>query len=125
MRARPCRRYITQEPTLAGVRVSDGIWVGAAFLTGFVVPMILKIHIYGVPGALIFSLAALLSSVAFFNWVRKKHRPKWLEHSIAYNLREISGNGNDLKRARVGRKRIAFLIDYADNPKNNWLASYR
>ena len=111
-RIRPLRRFICQEATLCGVRTGDGVYVAAGTGIGFAVPLFLNITFYGIPGSLVFSVVALFISVYFFRWVRKNHHPKWLEQAACYYWREIFGRTNDLRRARVGRARITWIIDY-------------
>lgn len=112
---------------MCGVRTSDGIYVAAAGGFGFVVPLLLNITFYGVPGSLIFSVVGVFTSVCFFNWARKNHPPKWMEQALAYSLREYFGAGNDLRRARVGRAKINWILDYTEvgEQKKLWLKTNR
>ena len=65
-----------------GVPHTDWKYVFLVTLTGFVLPFILNIRLYGVPVPMFTGTIALALSVAFFNFIRLGRRPLWFQHSV-------------------------------------------
>jgi hypothetical protein len=66
---------------------------------------------FGIPIWFVFSLGLGISLVLFFLWAHNSHKRGWLEYSIGYRWRAITGTGQNLLPEKVGRKHTKWLID--------------
>ncbi len=64
-----------------GVPHTDWKYVFVVTVTGFVLPFVLNVKLYGVPAPMFMGVSALALSVAFFNFIRIGRRPLWFQHS--------------------------------------------
>jgi hypothetical protein len=87
VRARPIRSQIYLPVTRFGVVDTDWKFVFLITFTCYTVPFLFDLKIFRFPLELWASLAGLLASVAFFNYVRIGRKPFWLQHQITGRLR--------------------------------------
>lgn len=111
MRPRPIRPFIYQETLLFGVRMGDWKFIGGAIAIAFIVPLFLNLRIYGFHLSPVLATVCLLIGTAFFNFVRVKHRPRWLEHHISFYWREAIGKGQDITRISGSRKNQHWIVE--------------
>ena len=64
-----------------GVPHTDWKYVFVVTISGFVLPFVLNIKLYGVPAPMFTGVTTLALSVAFFNFIRIGRRPLWFQHS--------------------------------------------
>jgi hypothetical protein len=88
MRARPIRSQIYLPVTRFGVVDADWKFVFITTFLCYTVPFMLDLRLLNVPVELWASLLVLVSSVAFFNYVRIGRKPLWLQHQISALLRQ-------------------------------------
>lgn len=83
MRPRPIRSQIYLPVVRFGVVDAD--WRSVIFITllSYSVPFFMNVRLFGFPLELWTATGALVSSVAFFNYVRTGRRPFWLQHRIS------------------------------------------
>jgi len=77
----PVRERIYLPVVRFGVPHTDWKYVFLVTLTGFVLPFILNIRLYGIPVPMFTGTLALAASVAFFNFIRLGRRPLWFQHA--------------------------------------------
>jgi hypothetical protein len=119
-RTRPIRPYINKKSVLFGVRLNDLWYVGGAFFISLSIPLVFNLRLYGIQLALPLSIFTLLATGAFFNYVRIKHRPRWLEHEAATWWRDLVGIGNNIRcRTTTERKPRKWILDLEEKAKGN------
>lgn len=82
MQEHPVRERIYLPVVRFGVPHTDWKYVFLVTLSGFVLPFILNITLYGIPVPMFTGTLALAASVAFFNFIRLGRRPLWFQHSL-------------------------------------------
>jgi hypothetical protein len=87
MRPRPIRSQIYLPVTRFGVVDADWKFVFITTFVCYTVPFMLDLRVLNIPVELWASLLGLVSSVAFFNYVRIGRKPLWLQHQITAYLR--------------------------------------
>lgn len=65
---------------------------------------------FGFPVWFIGSLGCGLGLISFFLWAHNSHKRGWLEYSLKYYGRLLTGR-HDLLAANAGRKRTRWLLD--------------
>jgi len=108
MRPRPIRPNVYLPVIRFGVVSSDWKFVLATTLTGYTLPFLFNLKLWGMPLELWTGLAAAALSIAFFNYVRIGRRPYWLQHRL---------------RALVEspRHRRTLPVDAVKQPRRRWI----
>lgn len=75
----------------------------------------------------VLAVFCLLAGTAFFNYVRMKRRPRWLEHEIAFYWREATGRGQDIVRHSGARRDTGWIVDFEPEraKREKWLFSQK
>ena len=94
-----------------GVLISDWKFVLATTLTGYTVPFLFNLKLWGAPLELWCGLGAGALSIGFFNYVRIGRRPFWLQHRLRAML--ISPI-----------ERRSLPADNAGRPRRRWIISH-
>jgi len=122
MNYRPLRPFFYKPVAILGVPLRDWKISIIATVCSAVILYFVWNRFYGIPVWFVLSLGIGLALVSFFIWAHNSHKRGWLEYSIKYYSREITGAGQNLTAEKTGRKKTEWLIG-ADPKKNNlkWL----
>lgn len=107
---RPLRPFFYKPVAILGVPLRDWKISIIATVCSAVVLYFLWNRFYGIPVWFVLSLGFGLSLVSFFLWAHNSHRRGWLEFSIKYYWREITGTGQNLIAEKAGRKKTVWLV---------------
>lgn len=117
-RTRVIRPHFYQSSIVVGVRLGDWKFIFAAAAALFISAVVFKWQYKGFNLALPLFFGTSFIGAAFFNWVRKYHRPRWLEHQFAWLLRSFRRKSNDLERSSISSaRRTAWLTDSEEFPE--------
>lgn len=122
MNHRPLRPFFYKPVAILGVPLRD--WKISLIATVFsaVVLFFVWNRFYGIPIWFVLSLGIGLALVSFFLWAHNTHRRGWIEYSISYYAREITGTGQNLTGEKTGRKKTKWLLDAKEQKDNlKWL----
>lgn len=115
-KTRIIRPLFHQSAVIFGVRLSDWKFIGGAAVAAFLLSLIFKLQIRGFHLALPSAVFVFLGGAAFFNWVRLKRRPLWLEHTVAYQFRRFLRRTENIdRRPIIQRKTSDWLINGDEN----------
>lgn len=121
---RPLRPFFYKPVAILGVPLFYWKLSLAATILAAVILFFVWRNFYGVPVWFVFSLGFGLALVSFFLWAFNTHKRGWLEYTLSYYWRELTGVGQNLLPETAGRKKTEWLTD-ADNKntaKAKWLA---
>lgn len=130
MRTRPIRPYINRQVVLFGIRLGDLRYVGGSTGVMLIIPLLFNLRLYGIPLALPLSILTLMITGTFFNIVRLRHRPLYLEHELSSWYRDLTGIGQNLRSRTVQeREPRRWIIESEESTtngadfkaKSNWI----
>ena len=122
MHPRPLRPFFYKTVTILGVPLRDWKISLAATVFSAVFLAFTWRTFRGIPVWFVGSLGTGLACVSFFLWAHNSHKRGWLEYSVKYHWRTLTGAGQNLKAEKTGRKKTEWLLDAGAETNNfKWL----
>lgn len=108
---RPLRPFFYKPVALFGVPLYYWKIPLAATVISAIGLFIFWRNLFGIPLWFVGSLALGLGLVMFFLWAHNAHHRGWLEYSLRYWRRELTGAGNNFAPEKAGRSKQIWLLE--------------